>query len=1143
MKKLYIGASFLFDFLRVLENSLNMKMRKSHTYLILLLICILPTIKFYSQRNADEYFPKPPEAVAIGKFIDMPVGNYSGTTTFTIPLFDIDFDGVSVPFNLSYHASGIKVSEISSRVGLGWTLNLGGASLSGQIIGTKDFSGRYIVPNYFDPNVPGSKDQILAMNIVGMGNAPQDVQPDIFTYSTFSNQGEFIMDSNGNFGIPRPFNLNKITAVVGGINIVDEKGFIYKFKEEGTISANTNCSPPDLNQRSSYNLQPKEIESPTGKKITYNHSSSLHVNSKYFTSLVQNKKIEDLKLGRNDSNEYTNLQPMETCYTYNSHNEHLVKNITFPEGQIDLIYNNNQTEPRLDLPGDFYVKQIILRNASNHIIKNFVFNYEYFSSTDNIPTTPISGIAGGTNKRLKLLSIVDSITQSQYKMKYYGDSENMNLPNRMSNSYDYWGVYNGKNNQSSISTTIYKNSRYDTSSIKRLFVGADKQPDFEFGKIGNLKEIIYPTGGSTEITYEADDFVKEPFTGSIYSYEKMFSDVLTTSGNMNNNYMDFSIGKDAYEFELKFYSEDNPQMNFPPKAKIGDCQLKIYKHPDFTNPIKSLPTYFPQNENVNYYNTIEPGIYRLYITSGYNQNLDTKFHCIAYANWYEQTDLGDPDVRKAGTIRIRKIAKTDNNQVKITREYSYKVPTESGTYTQSSGINIGDQYFTSITSSRFPRNSNGGYIERTLLTNNPGWNLSTVGGKAIGYSYVQEEYKNNLTNEAFRKEYAFYNEDNHPNNMEPYSFIKRSYPQKNFMRGFLLNEKTYNSSNEIIRYVENEKPTLDPYFNYLSTASPSSNLLLWGLEIYNKAIICVPPDYCYYEFDYEPFNISNYWLKDVKTTTTQYVNNQPAIITEQTTVYSADSSQNRHTFPQIQTETIVGTNTGSSQHYKYAHDLNNYLKEKNIISIPLETEITTTENGLTKTISKTVRNYPTSEAEARLRIVNNTENKDYPLLFEILSENLQSLNMDKEVNYDSYDPKGNLLQYTLKPKTAGNGTPVAIIFGYNQTKPIAKVEGATYAQISGFITDIVNYSNTDASVGDDVSEQNLISQLDAFRKKPELSSFQITTYSYDPLIGVKSITPPTGIREVYIYDTSNRLKEVKDINHNILKQYEYNYKH
>jgi hypothetical protein len=54
----------------------------------------------------------------------------------------------------------------------------------------------------------------------------------------------------------------------------------------------------------------------------------------------------------------------------------------------------------------------------------------------------------------------------------------------------------------------------------------------------------------------------------------------------------------------------------------------------------------------------------------------------------------------------------------------------------------------------------------------------------------------------------------------------------------------------------------------------------------------------------------------------------------------------------------------------------------------------------------------------------------------------------------------------------------------------------------------------------------------------------VTTYTYDPLIGVRSITPPSGIREVYIYDTANRLKEIRenDATGKLLKEFKYNYK-
>ncbi|MDE5432781.1 DUF5977 domain-containing protein [Elizabethkingia meningoseptica] len=151
---------------------------------------------------------------------------------------------------------------------------------------------------------------------------------------------------------------------------------------------------------------------------------------------------------------------------------------------------------------------------------------------------------------------------------------------------------------------------------------------------------------------------------------------------------------------------------------------------------------------------------------------------------------------------------------------------------------------------------------------------------------------------------------------------------------------------------------------------------------------------------------------------------------------------------------------------------------------------------------------------------------------------------EDKILFDLYDTKGNLLQYTEK----GNKHTV-IIWGYNQTQPIAKIEGATYVELAnkldfsntnaGYLDlEIVSKSNADIDI---LTEQNLIDALDNFRNLSALSGYQITTYTYDPLIGVTSITPPSGIREIYKYDTANRLESVKDVNGNMLKEYNYQY--
>jgi hypothetical protein len=202
-----------------------------------------------------------------------------------------------------------------------------------------------------------------------------------------------------------------------------------------------------------------------------------------------------------------------------------------------------------------------------------------------------------------------------------------------------------------------------------------------------------------------------------------------------------------------------------------------------------------------------------------------------------------------------------------------------------------------------------------------------------------------------------------------------------------------------------------------------------------------------------------------------------------------------------------------------------------MIGIPLETVTTKTIGNTTKTLSKTETKYPVNQTEA------NTKTLGLALPTSVLSYDISGNTPSTEVSYDQYDEKGNLLQYTLKESIS-----VAIVWGYNNTQPIAKVEGATYIQLlnSGLLSAIVTASNNDAS--NPATEGAFLAALDSFRNNSSLSGYQVTTITYNPLIGVTTITPPSGIRETYLYDTANRLEKIVDINGKVLKEYKYNYK-
>ncbi|MFN8353253.1 MAG: hypothetical protein U0Y10_02300 [Spirosomataceae bacterium] len=74
--------------------------------------------------------PKSPNVAAMAKYIEQPVSYYTGLPTIEIPLHTVSVGSLQVPITLSYHASGNRVNDMASWVGLGWSLKAGGAITS-----------------------------------------------------------------------------------------------------------------------------------------------------------------------------------------------------------------------------------------------------------------------------------------------------------------------------------------------------------------------------------------------------------------------------------------------------------------------------------------------------------------------------------------------------------------------------------------------------------------------------------------------------------------------------------------------------------------------------------------------------------------------------------------------------------------------------------------------------------------------------------------------------------------------------------------------------------------------------------------------------------------------------------------------------
>ncbi|MDR2205354.1 MAG: hypothetical protein LBE36_04270 [Flavobacteriaceae bacterium] len=1079
-----------------------------------------------------DMFPKSPQAAALSKFVDLPAGNYTGVADFTIPLYTIEFDGEKIPIELKYTTTGVKLSQIATREGLGWALNTG-ASLSKQIIGFQDLEfPRDVLPIGFNP-----EEDIADYPIADRAAGYNDMKPDIYTYSLLNKSGKFILNANGNSGIPMPYNQIKISPLSkNNVNMVDEKGIEYNFASNAIFGQRTRntCTDPSMTPDNMYRYDEPlfaitKIKSPRNEEINYVYEEFNSVPYAKYVSSVSTRVRIDIQVVGPISTTWDMMAlepPPDRCVNYTMSKEPLLKEIQFKGGKILFSYSAG----RDDIIGDVYLTGVIVKNDKNEVIKDFTLNYGYFVSPPGGLPSFVGNTAvvtqqylPGVHKRLKLVSVKDNLTQGKYNLDYYDEYNGKTLPNRISNDQDYWGVYNGKNNEDkSISNSIYYPF---PDNFESPYLGADKTADINYGKLGNLKKITYPTGGYSEIEYEADDF-DLAIPEVIYDYNEDYY----SGGIIDNDDSD-----STYPSETIFTITDHPinrQITFS-KTFGTDCYWKLEKTSGaWVGAGDSNIT--PRGD--------EPGEYKLLFTKGGivqnddkgGDNLGSNGLCMAEYTWTNitKTPIDTISVKKAGTIRVSKIQSIDNNSGKIVREYTYKEPSPNHIlpYTKNSGKNLGEEMFISRSSQQFPINKFGTYAIEHIASDNPGWQTATVRGKPIGYDYVQEHYidYSNPSN-SYRKEYKFQNDETEGGGTyyQP-GYLNVTFPIDGLDRGLLLEEILFDSSNKMVKKTTNEY-NHDGHFNagiYTDKETPDPGYFSVGngLEIVRIQQISANGTIYHYVFDYATFPLMNYWILETKSTTTEYSNNgADSLQVVKTFNYSPNY---KHTYP-VETSAVGSLGETLKTKYKYPQDIPSTYMMQSLIDENRVSEPIVTNNY--------TNNIPTSETQILYE-------KFYPGTNEMIlpkyiyhKKGETATAEDRKITYNSYDLKGNLTQYTLE-----DGIPVSVIWGYNQTLPIAKIEGAAdYNALISAAADIILKSNNAA---DPASEQLLINALDTFRKNSALANYQVSTYTYDPLVGVKTVTPPSGIRENYFYDAAKRLEKVVDVNNKILKEYQYHYK-
>ena len=137
---------------------------------------------------------------------------------------------MTLPISISYHASGIKVTDWGNWLGTGWSLNAGG-SINRKMMGKPDEQGSNYLsgPTVKDASLLSVTSADDLQYLKEVNNGSKDAEPDIFSASIPGRSFKFLFNQKNNFEpIIIPYTPVKIErgTMTGGVlplKITDEK--------------------------------------------------------------------------------------------------------------------------------------------------------------------------------------------------------------------------------------------------------------------------------------------------------------------------------------------------------------------------------------------------------------------------------------------------------------------------------------------------------------------------------------------------------------------------------------------------------------------------------------------------------------------------------------------------------------------------------------------------------------------------------------------------------------------------------------------------------------------------------------------------------------------------------------------------------
>jgi len=1166
--------------------------------------------------------PPSPDASSLGKFADWPTNLYTGLPNIDIPIYELAGRTVKVPISLGYHASGIKVGETASSVGLGWTLNAGGV-ITRSVVGLPDDDGSagYLAMRQYYSNpadmssgtTPYNQDSTFTVN-VGEGTA--DGQPDIFMLNALGRSYKLLFATDGTI-LTMPTSNLKITCNWSNNTwqVILEDGTQLNFGGNSAMEFVTSLYTHATGDNNGNSVNSTwfltSIVSPTGETVTFNYTSQGFTQRTGYSqtdylrnSLNNNPTTPGYGLGYRTGLTTcgcTAQQSVDGAYGVTLINNSVLQTTsTFALSSIetDLLRVDFFLDAtgRLDLQGGHALDSIkVFSKYANAYLRTFVLSNSYTSaaSSNTIDATAPDSYA---RYRLHLDSLTEYSTDLSVSKKWKFLYNPMHLPALTSFAQDHLGYFNGAiNNTTFLPQILTPLANYCAGFGPPTYLVGDRSFQGGFMAAESLTEIIYPTGGYTILNMEPNSYMSQVDVQQNVGFgDQMLLGMNSPNPWSNVRYDTISISQPQFItingqalFSTDIANDYGPTTNIAflsvtgidPNNGSNGGSLSFNK-----NTGSLTTTYFLK----------DPGRYRIGFSmptiSQSDLTLPTSYADLL-ANFSYRQSLGVQTVAvPVGGLRLKSQFQYDNlNSAApaIRRYYQYSSPLvlnpvdTSNAYLTQSIYEVGSPdppngcSFSLFRSSMCFQN----YLVRNSNTKN---SLGSVQGGPIGYGQVTE--MQDSLGVLGSTVYKFYNFDNDLGLTTAYTFPYAQVCSTDWQRGLLLEKTTYNA---------NQQPLTDETNTYTFVQKPILAGFKSGSPFHYGEIALQAVD-----FIKVPAKAETQQVQKTSTVETTYDPASGKSVARSTT-YFYDNALNMQPTRSL----YFGSRGDSVMQYNRTAleltDINNSIPlsstaiaaadtmvARNIVGPVLETE----QYRQSVLALKSLVNY---------RMVNNV-----PMPDNVMVQH-GSNPIESRLFFRKYDGSGNMTEQAKSADLRHD-----YIYDYHSTYPIAECIGGDSADLAytsfeaeggggwsfttadihwanGCITGnnyydlsygacshsglnpaktyIVSYWSYDGSYSVSGSTQLVTGKtlpnqwtyyehtvtgvssisvsgagpIDELRLYP--AGAQMTTYTYNPGIGVSSTCDVDNRITYYYYDALGRLAYLKDQDGNITKTIEYHY--